>query len=135
MSPVHQMPGSRHYRLLTPSTRDYPSPYIWGITVVGDKRLLRIDISVFGEAGRNANDGTLRRAASPRERRIIGLGGCASDWPTVYFENAFFPIKLSAREDFCDRLGIRAGAVGRDSRERAAARTRAGGNARRLVGR
>src|SRR6202035_5861944 len=101
----------------------------WGITrlvVGGDERLLRMDISVWGgEAGRDAHDGPLRRAASPRERRIIGLGGCASDWPTVYFENAFSPIKLSAREDFCDRFGVRAGAVRRDSRERAAARARA----------
>jgi hypothetical protein len=29
----------------------------------------------------------LRRAASPRERRIIGLGGCASDWPGLSSAN------------------------------------------------
>ena len=44
-------------------------------------------------------------------------------------------IKLSGGEDLGDRLSIRARAVRRDSRERAAARAHAGGNARRLGGR
>ena len=55
-------------------------------------------------------------------------------WPTVCFENALPSIKLIAGEDFGDRLRIRARAVRRDSRERAAAHPRAGGNPRRLAG-
>ena len=72
------------------------------LVVVGDERLLRIDISVvLGEAGRNAHDGTLRRAASPRERRIIGLGrmrliGRQSTSRTRFLRLSLAPVKISA---------------------------------------
>ena len=61
--------------------------------------------------------------------------GRASNWPRGCFENAFSSIKLSPGEDFGDRLRVRARAVRGDSRERAAAHARAGGNPRRLTGR
>jgi hypothetical protein len=58
----------------------------------------------------------LRHADQHQERRIIGLR--AYPWPTVCFD-ALPSIKLSAGEDFSDRLRILARAVRRDSRERA----------------
>ena len=59
----------------------------------------------------------------------------SNDLADTCFENGLPSIKLSASEEYPDRLRIRARSLRRDSRERAVAHVPGGDNARRLASR